>query len=168
MSDKSAEPLGTREISPKVPREHWREIWHAKGKQIPGRGKLWKIYNFPSSLLYNQTEQEQEQERERKSSSLNPVAPPSIGQESILNIPCILITIKYGSGSYGFQCLRPSIGCHVQHQTTEYVALQLVQINQRYTEKVRNRNTLESQTYITFPPVRKFLASSRKWVLFLD
>jgi hypothetical protein len=40
IADKSAEPLGTREISPKVPREPWREICCAKGKQIPGQGKL--------------------------------------------------------------------------------------------------------------------------------
>jgi hypothetical protein len=38
---------------------------------------------------------------------------------------------------------------HVQNGTATYVALQLVQINQRYTEKFRNRNTLDSQTYYT-------------------
>jgi hypothetical protein len=38
---------------------------------------------------------------------------------------------------------------HVQNGTAAYVALQLVQINQHYTEKFCNQNTLDSQTYCT-------------------
>jgi hypothetical protein len=49
-----------------------------KGSKFPAKENYEKNNNFPSSLLYNQTERERV--RERKESSLNPVAPPSIGQ----------------------------------------------------------------------------------------
>jgi hypothetical protein len=61
MSDKSAEPLGTREISPKVPREHWREIWHAKGSKFPAEENYEKFIIFlRASSTIKQSESESE------------------------------------------------------------------------------------------------------------
>jgi hypothetical protein len=60
--DKSVKPLWTRKIDPKVPQESRNRVLSCKRGTIPWPRKVMeKIYNFSSSLLYNQSEQEREQ-----------------------------------------------------------------------------------------------------------